>query len=141
MSILPAAGGRRVLVVEDEYVIADCLADELETLGFEIEGPFAACAEASAWLACHTPDLAVLDILLRDGDCLELARELRRRAVPILFYTGLLDWTPFHGEFAGAHVLNKPAGPAKLADALSRLLGRTVAAPTGEAGMLLPRIQ
>jgi DNA-binding response OmpR family regulator len=127
MDVLLACGGRRALVVEDEYLIGSDLVEQLEALGFETEGPFPSCAEASAWLASNTPDLAVLDILLRDGDCLELARELRRRNVPILFYTGLLDWAPLHGEFAGAHVLRKPVRPADLARALSQLLDGAIA--------------
>ena len=126
MDVLLPAGGRRVLVVEDEYLVADYLADELTALGFEIEGPFADCAQTEAWLASDTPDLAILDILLRGGDCLELARELRRRSVPTLFFTGLFDWPPFHGEFAGAQVLYKPACATHLANSLGRLLGRTV---------------
>ena len=129
MDVLLACGGRRALVAEDEYLIADYLADELKALGFETEEPFATCAEASAWLASNTPDLAVLDILLRDGDCLELARELRRKKVPILFFTGLFDWTPLREEFAGAYVLRKPTHSASLAHSLNRLLGRAAPAP------------
>lgn len=117
------------MVVKDEHILADYLANEMRALGFEIEGPFATCADAAVSLTSHAPCVAVLDILLRDGDCLELARELRRKQVVILFYTGVLDWAPFHSEFAGAQVLHKPAGHVKLVEALSRLLGGAVAAP------------
>ena len=132
MDLLLARDGQRALVVENEFLIGAALAEQLEALGFEADGPFPTRAAALVWLASHTPTVAILDIVLMDGDCLELARELRRKGVPILFYTGVTDWKPFRGEFAGAHVLRKPVAHANLVDALSRLLGGaiTAAAPT-----------
>ena len=66
---------RPVLVVEDEALIGMEIEDELSTAGYNIAGPFATCAQALTWLAGATPALAVLDTILRDGPCTELAQE------------------------------------------------------------------
>lgn len=126
MSKPAARDSQRILVVEDECLIGLCLAEELEALGFEVVGPFATCAEASAWLSSNTPDMAALDILLRGGPCLEIARELRRRRVPMLFFTALWDWPPLRDEFAGTPVIRKPIVVTELTSAFAGLLGREI---------------
>ena len=57
----------RVLIVEDEALIAMALADSLEDAGHEVVGPAATMAEALALCEGAPPELAVLDINLRDG--------------------------------------------------------------------------
>ena len=71
----------RVLIVEDEALIAWMLADSLEGAGHEVIGPAAAMAEALAVCeAAAPPELAVLDINLRDGsNGVALARALLGR--------------------------------------------------------------
>ena len=75
-----AAGARsvRVLIVEDEPLIAWMLADCLEGAGHEVLGPAGTMADALALCeAAAAPGLAVLDIGLRDGSSgAELARAL-----------------------------------------------------------------
>src|SRR5215212_3909293 len=80
--------GPVVLVLEDEAIIALNLQDELQDAGFRIGGPFMACADALCWLDGNTPDVAVLDTMLKDGPCHDIAVELARRAVPFLIYSG-----------------------------------------------------
>ena len=70
--------------------LEDALADE----GYTVAGPFASRSSACASLEDNTPDLALLDLLLRDGPCVELARTLRRRDVPGVFFSG---FTPAEG--------------------------------------------
>ena len=70
------AGFPVVLVAEDEAVIAMALADDLEAAGYAVAGAFATCESALQWLKDETPDLAVLDPMLKDGICKELAIEL-----------------------------------------------------------------
>ena len=71
----------RVLIVEDEVLIAWMLADSLEDAGHEVVGPAATLAEAPAVCeALPPPELAVLDVNLRDGsNGVALARALRER--------------------------------------------------------------
>ena len=109
MSQHPNGSGAEVLVVEDEPTIALDLARELQHFGFEVAGPFARCDRALGWLAQHEPDCAIVDIALPDGSGLAVARELRRRRVPFVFFTspehvpqleGGADWadTPWVGK-------------------------------------------
>ena len=115
----------RVLLAEDQFVIGMSLADELEAHGFEVAGTFASCAEALAWLAGHGPDVAILDIKLADGSSLELARELRRRDVPFVFFTGSQGTE--HGlkaEFPDVPWVGKPASASTLIHVLEGLLER-----------------
>ena len=72
----------RILIVEDDAVIAMVLADSLEDAGHEVVGPAATMAEALALCegAAPPPELAVLDINLRDGsNGVDVARALMGR--------------------------------------------------------------
>ena len=72
----------RILIVEDEALIAMALADGLEDAGHEVVGPAATMAEALALCdeAPPPPELAVLDINLRDGSSgVDVARALLER--------------------------------------------------------------
>jgi DNA-binding response OmpR family regulator len=85
----------QVLVAEDQGAIGIALEDALADEGYTVAGPFASRSSACAWLEVNTPDLALLDLLLRDGPCVELARTLRRRDVPVVFFSG---FTPAEGS-------------------------------------------
>jgi DNA-binding response OmpR family regulator len=72
----------QVLVAEDIGVISLALEDTLADGGYTVAGPFASRATASAWLREHTPDVALLDLVLRDGPCLEVAASSRSVRCP-----------------------------------------------------------
>ena len=108
----------RVLIAENEFSIALDLADGLEERGFGVAGPFKTSAAALCWLAAGTPDFGIIDVRLNDGECHELVRELRRRGVPLVFFTGDPYWPPLAAEFAGIPVVEKPAGLDELLTAL-----------------------
>ncbi|WFU43561.1 response regulator [Bradyrhizobium sp. CB82] len=79
--------GCRVLIVEDEYLVGDDLANALRSLGAHVIGPISQLAEA---LAIHQDsfDVAVLDINLRGETSYLLADELMRIGKPFIFTTG-----------------------------------------------------
>ena len=79
--------GRRVLVVEDEFFLADDLSRGLEANGAEVLGPANTLGRADALLDGGV-DLAVLDVNVKGQLVFPLADELRRRAVPFVFTTG-----------------------------------------------------
>jgi DNA-binding NtrC family response regulator len=81
-------GRKRVLIAEDQAVIAMMMEQELIEAGYDVVGPFESCAEASAWLAHETPDMAILDVQLKDGSCTELAIELQKRGVRFTVFSG-----------------------------------------------------
>ena len=81
--------GRRVLVVEDEYLLAEDLRRDLENQGAEVLGPVPSVSEALKLLGQDpAPDLAVLDINLQGEMVYLVADALRAQAIPFLFTTG-----------------------------------------------------
>jgi len=99
----------RVILVEDDVLVAMMMEDLLNELGCEVTGAFGALAPALAWLDAQEtpPDGAVLDINLGGGEnVFPLARALRDRGVPFVFATGY-GALPEDG-FSEAPVLQKP---------------------------------
>lgn len=78
----------RLLVVEDEALIAMALAQDLTKLGWDIVGPAATVSEARRLLADTLPDVAVLDVNLRGELVYPLAEWLRAQRVPFVFCSG-----------------------------------------------------
>ncbi|MGJ3261910.1 MAG: response regulator [Salinarimonas sp.] len=89
MTCVESRTGRpRILVVEDEYFIADDLAQALAAEGAEVIGPVGDPAEALDLIARERIDRAVLDINLRGELVFDVARALQARQVPFVFATG-----------------------------------------------------
>lgn len=81
--------GRHLLVVEDEYFLADDLASRFRTWGAEVVGPAASVEDARALLDGGRPvDGAVLDINLQGDKVFPIADLLAERDVPFVFTTG-----------------------------------------------------
>src|SRR5437588_10187053 len=91
---MEGAVGRKVLVVDDEAVLVETIAYNLEQAGYEVT---TAADGASALEAAQreTPDLVILDIMLPEMDGLEVCRLLRREnntaTVPIMMLTAKGD--------------------------------------------------
>ncbi len=86
----PKPSRQRILVVEDEYVIAMDLALELEDLGFDVVGPAASVTEALALVdRCGDGlDGAILDVNLRNERVYPVADALAARGVRFVFASG-----------------------------------------------------
>jgi two-component SAPR family response regulator len=112
------AAKKRVLVVEDDYLIARDLGHMLRRLGFAVVGPFPDLAAAFAGLEAEPPDLALLDIDLRDTPVFPLAEELERRGIPVVFCTGY-DHRILPPAMHRIRRITKPVVAADLAKALS----------------------
>lgn len=108
-----------VLLVESSAIIGLDLAEELERLGYAVGGPLA-CAAALEWLETGTPAMAVLDVDLQSGGCVDLARELRARGVPILVFSAH-DQRHCLAEFQDLPWLSMPAPMNALGTALAAL--------------------
>lgn len=110
---------RRLLVVEDELLVAAAIEDVIRSLGLGIVGPAARAGDALRLLEDDGPvDGAVIDIKLRHGEtAYPVAARLRRQGVPFLFVTaytrGSVD-PPFSTE----RILSKPFS----ADVLRRVI-------------------
>ncbi len=77
------------MIVEDQALIGMSLEAYLEDAGFSVAGPFPSCADALCWLEHNTPQIAVLDVSLRDGTSLPIAQALKGRNTPFAVYSGL----------------------------------------------------
>ncbi len=104
----------RVLVVEDDALIALDIARQLASAGFQVVGPAISVAKALKLIGEPGCDIAVLDVNLGDKETSEpIARELRARAKPFVILSGYArDEHP--REFQGAPVLSKPTTPGEL---------------------------
>ena len=86
---LSSVKGRRILVVEDEYMLAEDLREELERQGALVMGPVASVADALELLRSGpAPDMAILDINLGGEMAYPVADALRARDIPFIFATG-----------------------------------------------------
>ncbi len=87
------SGGLRILIVEDETVLAMQLEDMVQELGHMVVGSVASRAQAIASAETSRPDLALMDINLgHGGNGIEAALELRRRFdLPSVFLSAYLS--------------------------------------------------
>jgi DNA-binding response OmpR family regulator len=111
-----------VLLVEDEALIALALADDLEVAGYEVAGPFHRCSDSLDWLGQHTPDLAIIDIHLRDGSSDDLARVLRERNIPFIVFSGEKRDRQVPEAFASARWLSKPVSTRQLLETVGDIV-------------------
>ncbi len=80
--------GQRILVVEDEALIAIDLEAVLEDAGYRVLGPVNSAATALALLERELPELALLDVNLGGSNVFGVANAVAARNVPIIFLTG-----------------------------------------------------
>jgi CheY-like chemotaxis protein len=120
MSVLRPLDGRRVLVVEDQYLVADEMRRAVESLGGIVVGPAARAQIAIGLLQQQAVDLALLDINLGSEDVYPLAMELNRRNILFAFATGCEPWV-IPEDFAGVHRIEKPVTGKALTEMVRRL--------------------
>lgn len=111
----------RILLVEDDALIALDVADTLEAAGAEVVGPFGTLKSAREAAGTAQVDLAVLDIDLHGEEVFPAASILRERGVPFLFYTGRPDRIALTTVFAGIPVCPKPIDARGLLAAVNDL--------------------
>jgi DNA-binding response OmpR family regulator len=114
----------RILIVDDEPLIAMLAQDWLEDLGHQTVGP-AHDLQTALVLVDEPIDAAILDVSLGAGKSYEIARRLRARAVPFAFASGRSPEEARDGEFGGAPTLAKPFNFETFAAAIAKLLVKT----------------
>lgn len=115
----PRSRSLRILVLEDEYLIAAEIALTLEGIGHEVVGPASTIAEASALIASGPLDFAFLDANLR-GECSgPIATELIDRAVPFAVVTGYGGLKLGASDLDDAPRVKKPFSSYELAATLN----------------------
>jgi DNA-binding response OmpR family regulator len=119
----PVAEKYRILVVEDDVLIAMELGERLADMGYDVLGPAHTLAEAEAVLASGAPpDAALLDANIAGQSSVALGATLARRGVPLAFCTGYDKIKNLPPELARAPILTKPIGDADLIAGLKLLL-------------------
>jgi len=110
--------GRLILVVEDDFIIADLMAMELKANGAEIVGPARTVKDALTLIrASGRIDGAVLDVNLRHELVYPVAKALQTKSVRIVFTTGYND-DSIAPDFADVPCLQKPVTIERLIQAL-----------------------
>jgi DNA-binding response OmpR family regulator len=114
--------GRRVLVVEDELLVAMELDSVLRAQGCAVLGPAATVDRAVALIGEGRPEVAVLDLNLGGQSALPVAAALNARGVPFLVVSGYSETQSRAPELSRAPRLAKPVSHRQLLHALRRAL-------------------
>jgi CheY-like chemotaxis protein len=118
--------GQRLLVVEDEYIVATDFALRLEDSGAEVVGPAGSVQDALELIEAEGDglDAAVLDVNLAGEFVYPVADALATRGVPFVFTTGY-DASAINPAYSGTPRCEKPIDPALLARVLAKIAGRS----------------
>jgi len=112
---------RRILVVEDEYMLAMDLQQELEDASAVVIGPEASVASAISRIVTETEiNAAVVDMNLYGEEVSPVADELMARGIPFIFASGYAD-DAFAIRFPGVATCSKPLNMQALLSALEEL--------------------
>jgi DNA-binding response OmpR family regulator len=113
--------GYRVMVIEDDYLIALEQSDELTAAGAEVIGPCPNLQTALEELQVSEPTGAIVDINLGRGPSFDAASVLKSRGIPFAFVTGY-DASVVPAEFVDIPLLRKPCDPRKLVETITGFL-------------------
>jgi len=122
--------GRRVLVVEDDPMVAMLLVDMLDTIGCEIVAVASRLDDALEKAQCLSFDLAILDINLEGANTFHVAELLSTRGIGFVFATGY-GKAHLPADLANAPLLQKPFLERDVARALRRALSSRPKACSG----------
>jgi DNA-binding response OmpR family regulator len=112
--------GVRVLVVEDQWHVANALRSLLEREGMEVSGPASTTADAHRLADAHKPDLAVVDINLKGEMAYSLVADLHDRGVRLVVISGYAVLPRLPANVSA--VLQKPFNGPELLASLRRAL-------------------
>lgn len=113
---------QRILIVEDEFLIADHIAMTLEDLGYAVVGPVATVAEALGLVAGEALDGVLLDANLDGESSAPVAAELVTRGVPFIVVTGYGQLDLPTDQLNDAPRVTKPCNVAELGRTLAAVL-------------------
>ena len=113
--------GIRVLIVEDEFYLADDLARALTSAGAEIVGPVGSLAEAERKVDEGAFDCAVIDMNLRGDFAYAVAERLGAAGVPVVVATGY-NQASLPERLKDVPRVEKPFSPNEVVELLSRML-------------------
>jgi DNA-binding response OmpR family regulator len=115
--------GARILIVEDEYYIADDMAAALRERGAEVLGPAGTLEEAFAQVSEGSLDCAILDMNLRGDMAYPVADRLTEAGIPFVIASGYNSAT-LPERFSAVPSVGKPVDPEIVIAAVIPLLRR-----------------
>lgn len=119
----PELNGARILLVEDSWQLGNAMKRLLRVLGADVAGPAATIADAERLVAEHTPDVAIVDVNLRDGErSNDLIDRLYEQRIPVVVVTGYATVSLPPGRVEA--ILQKPVGAERLLAILRQILAR-----------------
>ncbi|CAO3431120.1 response regulator [Azospirillum endophyticum] len=122
----------KILIIEDEYLIAEGVALTLQSAGHDVTGIAEDLPSALALAGRETPDMAFVDIKLANGSSgLDVARELKTMGIPCVFATGN---PPSKAQAGGVGLgyISKPFSPRVLVQTAAFVSG--LLSPSASAG-------
>jgi two-component SAPR family response regulator len=120
----PSLAGRRVLIIEDEFLVAALIEDILLDNGCEIAGMASRLDEALEKAQSLSIDVAIIDVNLNGQHSIPVAEALARRGVAFVLATGY-GAGGLPKSFPAAPLLQKPFQPDDLERAIRRALDAT----------------
>jgi CheY-like chemotaxis protein len=114
--------GARLLIAEDNVIVALDISYSLEDFGATVVGPVSRVADAITVVENETLDGAILDVHLQDGAATAVAEVLMQRAVPIVFCTGGGLPLELEGRVPQEAICTKPIRSHELAQKLGVLI-------------------
>jgi len=118
---LPA--GLRVLIVEDEMLLAFMLQDMLAEWGCAVVGPAGRVAKALSLAGSEALDGAILDVNVAGTEVYPVARALAARHIPFIFVSGYAA-SRLPKEWRDRPTLQKPFQPRDLAQSMAKVFAR-----------------
>ncbi len=108
VSSIPPRGTKRVMICEDEAIVALDLRMLVEDLGYTVVGPFSTVSQSLE--ACGEQiDAAILDVQLRDGEIFPVAERLSSQGVVVIFHSGHAYENELAKDYPTAKFCPKPA--------------------------------
>lgn len=120
--------GTRILLVEDEYLMALLLEDLIIEAGGEVVGPVRSNRDAIDLIGRRPIDLALIDVNVVDGDTTPTMRLLRDNGVPTMVCTGGMLPLAMQREGFSGPVFAKPIAPAEILRGLEGIMAPAVPA-------------
>ena len=115
--------GARILLVEDSWHVGNAIKRLLRALGADVAGPTATVADAERLIAERKPDVAIVDINLRDGEQANpLLDRLQEESIPVIVITGYTEVSLQPGKVEA--ILQKPVREEQFLAVLRPIVAR-----------------
>ena len=110
---------RKILVLEDDVLLAMDMEDHLVDSGYEVVGPFANVSEALGAIEKTVLDGAVVDLNLNGEMSFPVIEALKGRGLPVIVCSGYAELPEFKNRLNDVPLISKPCDPKKLVALLS----------------------